>query len=37
MKYFFKIISLIGLMITSVIFGMVIFAQKTIPDSIHLV
>lgn len=37
MKYFFKVISFIGLMITSVIFGMVIFAQKTIPDSIHLV
>ncbi len=37
MKYFFKILSFIGLIITSVIFGMVVFADNTIPDSIHLV
>lgn len=37
MKYFFKTISFIGLMITSVIFGIVFFGEKTIPDHIHLV
>lgn len=37
MKIFFRIISLIGLILTSVIFGIVFFGEKTIPDEIHLV
>lgn len=37
MKKLFKVISFIGLMITSVIFGFVYLGQKEIPDEIHLV
>lgn len=37
MKYVFKIISLIGLLLTSVIFGIVFMGTKSIPDEIHLV
>lgn len=37
MRSFFKIISIIGLIITSVIFGIVFFGERTIPDEIHLV
>lgn len=36
MKKFFKVVSFIGLMITSVIFGFVYFGQRTIPDEIYL-
>lgn len=37
MKAFFKIISFIGLVLTSVIFGFVFYGEKTIPNDIHLI
>ncbi len=37
MKTFFKVISFIGLMITSVIFGFVYVGQRDIPDEIYLI
>ncbi len=37
MKRFFKVVSFIGLMITSVIFGFVYFGLREIPDEIYLV
>lgn len=37
MKYAFKLLSFIGLLVTSVIFGIVFLGQKNIPDEIHLV
>lgn len=37
MKTFFKILSLIGLALTSVIFGFVFYGTKTVPDEIHLI
>lgn len=37
MKGFFKVVSFIGLMITSVIFGFVYIGQREIPDEIYLI
>lgn len=37
MKKFFKVVSFIGLMITSVIFGFVYIGQREIPDEIYLI
>lgn len=37
MKYVFKFISFIGLLVTSVIFGIVFLGSRSIPDEIHLV
>lgn len=37
MKAFFKILSLLGLILTSVIFSFVLYGVKTLPNEIHLI